>query len=640
MRLTEHLSGTALSPSVAASGGILWRWVVLAFLAVCLIAVGLYFWSFPEPRRRLAGAMVQYVGFLESGGGKPTRVLSGKFRVDEATGRWHAWQDSEVQFWFQPPDHFRLEWMRPSGTHIWIRRGNILEVHAREQRRGFRSVGASLGDGAFEPADPDFSLAPVRSPVPPGRVWMAVLTLDVEFLEPGPAFCRTLDALRIRPKSRVVRAGALPKGELRVWLRRADGLPLRVELWNWSGQRLWALLCENWQLESSASAHVWEFAVPPGHQVQGVPLPDLASYWRHWFRPTPELPDAGQTASPATVQPGPIPVIVLEGDRIERARQLGRTCGAWVRWTVGTLVDGWCLERSLQEGRWIAAEFSAGSEEGARVGPTVQTELWEALASAAGLTSWRVHAAHVLANQAVHSALRMQPDRPREAPATVSQAWHNLAGYLSGLPPAVIIHRPRQGFAWASIGPLGLWSGWLGMNNRQLALLVEEMSARGTADGEALLHLGQILEHCPNLVSALEEIRRSSWRSEAKLLLMEGQTGLAVRIHLGPRPDQVEIFWLHGNRRESASELPRVEPTASTAKRGAVGAQGDAMSGGDIDARGIGSAKALAPDSTNAWEAGLIPAWGRVWLAFAPSSGIGDSSKAQELDLRAWLGGL
>lgn len=626
--------------------GILWGWVGIAFVIVALAAWGWYRWAFPEPRRRLAGAMVQYVGALESGPGTDAVTLSGRLQVEEAVGRWQPWHGSTIRFWLQPPDHLRLEWIRPGGMQVWIRRGETLEVHVPDKRVSFRAGPAPADTPSPDSPEDGPSLGPIRSPVPPGRVWMAVLTLEVDALEPRSETAPEVYGFRIRPKPRVVHAGVLPEGELRAWLRQADGLPVRVEAWSGSGRLLWKVRGEDWRVQPGGSPDLWRYASPDGLQVHEVPLRELAGYWRYWLRPLPRLgPDSGHGAaghlrwgSRNSAAVGPrgdvdLPVIVLDGDLAERASRLGRTLAPWVAAAVRSLVHGWAVEQALQQGRWMGSTLARWAEDAEWRDVSEARFVWAALGAAARLEDREIRAAHGMAVTALAGTELIKAGADGAHGMAAEQVWRDLGGYLSAIPPVGIIHRPRVGLPWATVAPLGLWGGWMGINSKQLAVLVEPGPGLNGPAAHVPVLVGRVLEQCSDLASAAEHLRGRGRSSGMSFLLVDGRTGEALRVTDGrvaggpdPRSLVSNVAGSHpaepGRESGRTAERPFLKP--------GVPALPQALQTIAVVEQGQGQ-------SSLAWTARYMPLTFELWIRHGHLSGTVASSHTLRLELKDWL---
>ncbi|GIX49985.1 MAG: hypothetical protein KatS3mg132_179 [Limisphaera sp.] len=605
------------APLVRPRSGILWGWVGLAFLAAGLLALALYRWFFPEPRRRLAGAMVQWVGLLESGPGTNAVTLSGRLRIVEAHGRWRPWQGAELHLMFQPPDRIRLEGRGPGGLRLlWIRNGNHLEVHDLERGHGF--VGRPTE--AHAPGATTDTLEPIRSPVAPGKVWMAVLTLDVQELPETTAHPPHEYALRVRPRPRVIRSGVLPPGELRLWLREADGLPHKVEIRSSEESPLIVLVCDDWRIERATAADAWHFQPPPAHRVEQVPIRALAEYWNQWWdrsrssareiRPPDESGTRGKdhAASHGSERTHPDdPLLTVQGTAPQRARALGKPSSGQAGRTLRRLVYGWGLHRSLLEGQWRIP--LAAAPRAATGTPSEAEGLYQALASPAGLEEPEVRAAHRLAATLPFRYWTAHVRRGTRLVWCLGLSGSDADGFLAAEQLRWLVHQPGSGLAWTTPVWPGLWSGRLLLNECQLALLWLDGPADPDCAGWFPILLGNLMEQCASAEAAVERLKEAGWAVGCRFVLVDGHNDRAVELvrrdaGIEPRPlvpgppSRPEAISSDGGfpgdasiaAPEAPDPLPEFEALVSRRPPGTAGA-------------GL------------SWNACVIPATGETWLA-------------------------
>jgi len=648
MRQERGTVGTAgdvaSEPSLSrpAPRGLLWSWVALAFVGATGVALALYLWLFPEPRRRLAGAMVQWVGLLESGPGTNAVSLSGRIRVTAAAGRWQPWQDASLSFHLQPPDHLRLEWERAQGRWIWIRRGEQIEVYVPTQNWGLR--GKVESDGVAGAV----GLSPFRSPVAPGKVWMAVLTLEIRALGEVEAGGDGVWAVGVRARPRVVQAGVLPAGEVRFWLRTADGLPVRMEFRNADGLRVLAVECEQWQVQRSAPAEVWQPHWPQQPRIEDVPLRFLARYWSRWW----EGGEASEGLRPrvhgAGLDPGSdgrsrlewhedVPVLWLAGSTGQRARQQAeRLSAVWQR-SLQAFAYAWPVHRSLEEGRWILgahrpeAWFTRSGSDRPWEGAMSQ------LAESAGISPADVWLAHVVGSCMTGRTWAVG------GPGTEARPWACLGYAAYGereFPetawPLVVVHRPDRGYAWVGFTRAGLWGASAGMNSRQLALAVEAQVGEGEPPAlPGFVQAAEILETSDTLERALERLQQSAGQGRATWLLAEGRTGRMVQVEVGP--DQFKVQALPVQRSSPDGWAVAAGPGARSEALGPPVGLSDwpgPLHSGEAE----GWFGQWFGGTGGGWNVALDPAEWACWLYVHSTGGGRPTGKLRHWDLRAWLG--
>lgn len=637
------------TPSRHPGSGILWGWVCLAFGVAAILALTLYLLLFPEPRRRLAGAMVQWVGLLESGPGTNAITISCRIQVPEAHGHWKPWQGADLRLTFRPPDQIRLEGRGPGGANIlWLREGNRLEVHNLTHGWGFRG----RQEIPWPPSPPDTTvvvgLSPIRSPVPPGKVWMAVLTLQVDPIHEITNTPPDLLALRVRPQPRVVRAGALPDGEVRLWLRRLDGLPQRVEIIAPHESARALLQCSEWWIRSPAPQQEADLPAPPSQHVRDVPLRILAEHWNWWWETTPSgkplsleehrrPPTAwppAQTVRRTAEAPAEECVLALEGDTRQRARALARAGTAQVRSTFRALLYGWAIHQSLVTGHWwpgLVAGFEPGREDPQHSGAGAVVH---ELSLSTGLQEAEVYAAQLLANQL--------PVRPWISPVEhegrqvwcVGIAFQDAGGFVPVDGLTWLVHRPEQGFAWASPALTGLWAGRLGINERQLAALWVTGPAPASQRAPMALPLGRLLESCATCDDAVDQLRTAAWARGSTFVLVDGRSGSAVLVDCPADRPGVEVRPLDASSDLSLAGSIVWQPlkNAGPSTPGPAGVE-PLPTVEEL----LSNPHRPTPADDLTVLACLVPTTGDAWLVFYSSTPAGTQPRIHRLNLKARL---
>ncbi|MCX7865626.1 MAG: hypothetical protein N2438_00675 [Limisphaera sp.] len=644
-RATEGTSEP--TPGRTDASGIRWGWVVAALLVSAVFAVALYHWWFPEPRRRLAGAMVQWVGFLESGRGTNGLRLSGRLRVTDAAGRWQPWRGAVLAFHLQPPDHARLEWQRPEGTCIWIRRGRTLEVHAPQKRFGLRGRPDLSFDYETDPETEIHALPEIRSPVPPGKVWMAALTLQVRPLPDAIPSDQRIWAVAVRPQPRVVSAGTLPEGEVRFWLREEDGLPVRVEFWNRAGTRVLTLECDQWHLDRAPTAELWQPEWPEGHRIEEVPLALLSRYWTRWWQPA---PSTLQTSSGAAARPGGpaaidgsqsgaprlVPVLQVSGTAAERARQLAQQQVWGVHETVSALAYGWAVEKSLEQGHWLGPRPLPGRKGSATAPTAAMHQIAIAMAESSGLQPEEVIWTHQLAARLSGSVWAVEAAAPSSHQTILLgyAAWEE-ARFAEGSPPMLVVHKPDRGSPWAGITRAGLFGCVAGLNRRQLAVVaLDQPEPDEIPDPPAFVRAAEVLETTDSLETATDLLRQVAWTHRATWLLAEGLTGRAVRVQVGPGEFAVEPFASPGAPHQTWAFLAGPPPVG--AKRWSPKAA-SLPNSSSFAVTAIEEILAALPRPARAWTVCLDPSEGTCWVQPADLLQERPGFRPPSWNLLAWL---
>jgi outer membrane lipoprotein-sorting protein len=310
-----------------------------------------------------------------------------------------------VDFAFQAPNRLRVETEIKELSLVLARDGEELWIHSPTKKFGVVGKRGVPRFSALPEKLDETELPSWQLPVSRWGLLAAVLSLNVA---PQPteavegAACRVLD---VAPRPALVRAGTLPAGNLRLWLREGDGLPVRVCYREPGGTSVLAEL-RRLALEIDAPAGQWELCAPPDHRIETVAVSHLARFVPAALSllniKTPILgPARGERKVVAVEGKGRLElmddtrVLFLKGSPEEMGRQHGVLMREGVHNLVDRILYGVGVGSSFDKGNWFFGELERAQ---AAVQPFIDPcylKEMDAMADAAGLERQEMRLANI-----------------------------------------------------------------------------------------------------------------------------------------------------------------------------------------------------------------------------------------------------
>ncbi len=507
----------------------------------------------PQTPQELFGAVVGKISALiEPPEGTAARSWSTTVRVAEAEGLGSGLAGQQIELAFQAPDRFRVAAKIEGRALVLGREGQRVWVFAPGQKFGIDGkAGVPRFTNAPEGKD-DTRLGPVRLPLKREQVLMLPLLVQAEALPAESVEGASCRVLRVVPHPQAVEAFQVPKGELKLWVRESDLLPIRIRLATEQGQSLlldlqklkseepWPV--EKWQPPAEADAKLETVAL--GHVTRFV-----SSALSLLNQKVPTLgPAKGERKLLATEGAGRLEdhdgtkVLFLKGTPEEMGRQHGVLMRRQARNLVDKILYGVGIGSSFEKGRWFLGEIEEAQR---RLLPFMDERYlreMDALAAAANLEREEVRLANFFPELFHCSGFAVF------GRCTVDgRMYHGrILDYMKGVglePNAVVmIHQPDQGFAWANVGYAGFIGTVTAMNERRIS--IGEMGGRGEGDwdGKPMAQLlREVMEKADTLDKAIDILRRGPRTCEYYYVVADGNAKRAVGV--AATPSTFELVW-------------------------------------------------------------------------------------------------
>jgi hypothetical protein len=211
---------------------VLFAFVILAGIALNPLLPG-------RPAYTLARSLSQIAKIIEPAAGDAPRTLTTQLKVVKAEGLSTDLAGRTLDLAFQSPDRLRVSADIDKARYTVGRDGQELWVHAPAKKFGVLGK-SGLPRFAAAPEKIDSTrLSPFKLPLTRKELWAAVLLLKVEAQAAETVADQRCRVLRVTPKPAAIQKLKLPEGELRVWIRESDQLPVRLGYSNLKGTDLW-----------------------------------------------------------------------------------------------------------------------------------------------------------------------------------------------------------------------------------------------------------------------------------------------------------------------------------------------------------------------------------------------------------------
>jgi isopenicillin-N N-acyltransferase like protein len=505
---------------------------------------------FPAPKRLLGHTLLTLAAVVEPANPQQAPMLSGQLVVTEAEGTPEGIANQAVDFAFQAPDHLKLAGKIDNLPIALARDGQEIWIHSPSKNFG---VIGKPGVPRFS-ATPDqldrTKLQPFRLPVSRWALVGALLSLNVEQLPAETVGNIPCHVLNVKASPSLVESSKLPVGEVRLWLRDADALPVRIRVADGKKLNVTAEF-RGLSLGTSQPAAEWKLNAQPGEHIETVAVSHLTRFIPAALSlldlKTPSLgPARGERKVVATEGQGRLEliddthVLFLKGSPEEMGHQHGVLMRAGVRNLVDRILYGVGVGSSFEKGNWFFGEIERAQ---AAVQPFIDPRYlaeMDAMGDAAGLDRQEARLSNIFPELFHCSGFAIF------GKATVDgHIYHGrILDYMKGVglePNAVvIIHQPDYGHAWANISYAGFIGSVTAMNEKHIS--IGEMGGRGEGkwQGKPMAQLvREVMEKASTLEEAVEIMRRGPRTCAYYYVIADGNSHTAVGI--AATPDAFEV---------------------------------------------------------------------------------------------------
>jgi outer membrane lipoprotein-sorting protein len=503
-----------------------------------------------SPQEILAQAIGKVVNLIEPLSNTPSHTISATLKLVEADGDTGGLAGHTAELAFQAPDRLRLATEVEGRELVLGRDGPQLWIYAPGKKFGVIGV-TNVARFATAPGKLDNTVLPAwQLPLPRQQLLVLALFLQVEGL-PDEAVdgvnCRVLHGT---PLPQAIDALGLPKGELKVWLRESDLLPVRIHVANERGRGATIELqhltvtepwpVKKWRLDAPAEAQVDKVAL--GHLTRFLP-----AAWALLNQKIPTLgPATGERKLLATDGEGRLEdhdgtkVLFLKGTPEDMGHQEGTLLRAQVRDLVSKILYGVGVGSSFEKGHWFFGEIEQAQK---RIEPFIDERClreMDAMALAANLDREEVRLANFFPELFHCSGFSVSGKATVEGRMYHGRVLDYMRGV--GLEPnaVVIVSQPDRGYAWVNISYAGFVGSVTAMNEKHIS--IGEMGGRGQGqwDGKPMAQLlREVMEKAATLEEAVDLMRRGPRTCEYYYVISDGTRKQAVGIAATPTTFEV-----------------------------------------------------------------------------------------------------
>jgi len=498
----------------------------------------------PTAQQQFSAMVGRVLDLIEPPAGAKPKTVSLKAVVVKGVGLPAEVVGKQLELAYQAPDHLRIALELDGAKYLAARNGN--EIWAYNVAKRF-AILAVDGVPMFStmPQDLDKTVLPdFRLPMGRMQLALGLLAINAEAQPPQQIDGAAYDVLKLSFSPTLAELAGVKSGEMRVWIRRSDGLPTRfayaqgrvdvtVELRDLEVSEPWP--AAKWALQPRQGDTVQKVAL--GHTLK---LMDVAT--SALTEKVPSLPPAtGQRRLVATEGKGRLEmhdgtrVLFLEGTPAEIGRQHGVLLRRQVRDVEAHMLWGVGVGTSLPKGQWF---FGRMEEAQRRLEPFISKDLLEeidAMSEATGTPRAEGRLANLFPELFHCSGFAVMGD------ATVGgRLYHGrILDYLRNLGleqnAVVAVYRPQGKHAWVNLGYAGFVGSVTAMNEKHIAIGEMGGGGEGRWDGVPMAQLlRNIMEQASTLDEAISIMRNSKRTCEYYYVISDGNTRRAVGVYATP----------------------------------------------------------------------------------------------------------
>ena len=521
-------------------------------LALALSAILVVGWIVAVPipayfhARILVRSLSQIADIIEPEPGATPHTLTTRLKIVKATGSLSDLAGRTVDLAFQAPDHLRISGDISKTRFELGRDGQNLWIY--DPATKFGVLGSpGLPRFASEPGKADTTqMSPIHLPVTRNEFFALPMLVKVNTRPREMIGKEQCQVLHVVPKPSAIQKLKIPEGELTLWIRERDHLPVRADWSNQKGSEL-IIECEDLVEAEPWPSGRWKPAGSPGVTIQKVALshvtkfiPAALSLMNQDIPTLPESP-AGNRRVLATEGQGRLEmiegtkVLFLKGTPEEMGRQQGTMMKKEVRNLVDRILYGVGVGSSFEKGHWFFGDIEQAQ---ARLMPYIAPRYlreMDALAAAAGLDREEMRLANFFPELFHCSGFALLGDA-----TSGGRIYHGrILDYLRGVglePNAVVtVYQPDAGNAWVNIGYAGFVGSVTAMNAKHISIGEMGGAGQGNWDGKPMAELmREVMENASTLDEAVEIMRRGPRTCEYYYVITDGNAKRAVAIAATP----------------------------------------------------------------------------------------------------------
>ena len=321
----------------------------------------------PTPAEIFQGTLDRLVNIVQPSAGGAPELFSARVELVKAGGLPQGLLGRSVKLACQAPDQLSVSADIDGKQFSAGRNGQQIWIYAPAKKFGV--IGKpGVARFASAPDQKDTThLADFKLPLPPEQLALLPLLMDVRGLPAANVETTLCYALRVTPKPEAIQALKLPRGELTLWVRQSDFLPLRIGYRD--GKKLDVeLQLHDAQLRQPAPADTWDIPSQADDHIETTALSHLTRFFPVALslldQKIPTLgPATGERRVVATEGKGRLElidgtrVLFLKGTPEEMGAQQGKLLKKQIRKVVNCILYGVGVGSSFEKGRWFFGEI-------------------------------------------------------------------------------------------------------------------------------------------------------------------------------------------------------------------------------------------------------------------------------------------
>jgi hypothetical protein len=514
------------------------------------------------PRQLFAVAVAKWANLFEGKDGTSSHTLTAQLKLVKSHGLPAEVAGLTADLAYQAPDHLRVKAEAAKFDVTVGRDGQVLWVH--EPSLKFAVLGKA-GIPLFR-AEPDrlddTILPPFALPISRLKIAMLSLMLDIQQDPQATIDSEVCDVLRIKLLQSAADLAGAANGEVKLWLRQNDHLPLRVTYADDNGADVQVDVIDP-KLSEPWDARKWKLQANAGDDVQTVPVAHLVRF----MQIAPKLlTEKAQPLGPAT---GDRQVVAVEGkgrlEMIDGTRvlflkgspqEMGRQQGVLLNKEVHEICDhilyGVGVGSSFVKGKWFFSEIEKAES---RLEPFMDKRYlaeMDAVADAAQMDHQESRLANFFPELFHCSGFSMYGKATKDGHMFHGRVLDYLKGVGLEQNAVVMVYQPDYGNAWVNLGYAGFIGSVTAMNEKGISIGEMGGGGYGDWDGKPMAELmREVMEKANTLDDAVRIMRESPRTCHYYYVISDGKTKQAVGISATP----TEFLVVHPG--QAVPQLPR-----------------------------------------------------------------------------------